>query len=78
MNGYMSKRFALQRSLVVCSYLNLSLSFLFASRNNLLWAHTVVAVFYLILTVFVLRRHTSQVQDISREMVSLCLLTTRV
>ncbi|XP_034436745.1 CSC1-like protein 1 isoform X1 [Hippoglossus hippoglossus] len=39
-----------------------------SNGNNLLWAHTVVAVFFLILAVFVLRRHTSQVQDISREM----------
>ncbi|CAB1424512.1 unnamed protein product [Pleuronectes platessa] len=39
-----------------------------SNGNNLLWAHTVVAVVYLILTVLLLRRHTSQVQDISREM----------
>ncbi|XP_062267137.1 CSC1-like protein 1 [Platichthys flesus] len=39
-----------------------------SNGNNLLWAHTVVAVVYLIMTVLLLRHHTSQVQDISREM----------
>uniref|UniRef100_A0A8D3BVV4 Transmembrane protein 63A n=1 Tax=Scophthalmus maximus TaxID=52904 RepID=A0A8D3BVV4_SCOMX len=35
--------------------------------NNLLWLHTVFAVLYLILTVIVLRRHTTQIKGISRE-----------
>ncbi|CAG09064.1 unnamed protein product [Tetraodon nigroviridis] len=35
--------------------------------NNLLWLHTVFAVVYLILTVVVLRRHTSQMKGMPRE-----------
>ncbi|XP_069370789.1 CSC1-like protein 2 isoform X2 [Paralichthys olivaceus] len=35
--------------------------------NSLLWVHTGVAVIFLILTIILLRRHTSQVQDRSRE-----------
>lgn len=35
--------------------------------NNLLWLHTVFAVLYLILTVLLLRRHTSQMKDMRRE-----------
>ncbi|XP_056873099.1 CSC1-like protein 1 [Takifugu flavidus] len=35
--------------------------------NNLLWLHTVFAVVYLILTVILLRRHTSQMKGIPRE-----------
>ncbi|XP_010737593.2 CSC1-like protein 1 [Larimichthys crocea] len=35
--------------------------------NNLLWLHTVFAVLYLILTVFMLRRYTSQIKDMPRE-----------
>lgn len=42
-------------------------------RNNLLWLHTVFAVVYLILTVTLLRRHTSQMKGIPRETVSCCL-----
>lgn len=42
-------------------------------RNNLLWLHTVFAVVYLILTVILLRRHTSQMKGIPRETVSCCL-----
>uniref|UniRef100_A0A4W5MT99 Transmembrane protein 63A n=1 Tax=Hucho hucho TaxID=62062 RepID=A0A4W5MT99_9TELE len=34
--------------------------------NNLLWIHTVFAVIYLILTVLLLRRHTSQMKDMGR------------
>ncbi|KAJ8009189.1 hypothetical protein DPEC_G00086320 [Dallia pectoralis] len=34
--------------------------------DNLLWLHTVFAVVYLILTVFLLRRHTSQMKDMGR------------
>lgn len=39
-------------------------------RNNLLWLHTVFAVLYLILTVILLRRHTSQMKGMPRENVS--------
>ncbi|XP_068564939.1 CSC1-like protein 1 [Cebidichthys violaceus] len=35
--------------------------------NNLLWLHTVFAVLYLILTVILLRHHTSQMKDMRRE-----------
>lgn len=42
-------------------------------RNNLLWLHTVFAVVYLILTVILLRRHTSKMKGIPRETVSSCL-----
>ncbi|XP_046878066.1 LOW QUALITY PROTEIN: CSC1-like protein 1 [Hypomesus transpacificus] len=35
--------------------------------NNLLWLHTVFAVLYLILTVALLRRHTSQMKGMRRE-----------
>ncbi|KAM6906553.1 CSC1-like protein 1 isoform 1-T2 [Lycodopsis pacificus] len=35
--------------------------------NNLLWLHTVFAVLYLILTVVLLRHHTSQMKDMRRE-----------
>uniref|UniRef100_A0A673CHW2 CSC1-like protein 1 n=1 Tax=Sphaeramia orbicularis TaxID=375764 RepID=A0A673CHW2_9TELE len=35
--------------------------------NNWLWLHTVFAVLYLILTVFLLRRHTSQMKGMGRE-----------
>ncbi|XP_054474175.1 CSC1-like protein 1 [Anoplopoma fimbria] len=35
--------------------------------NNLLWLHTVFAVLYLILTVVLLRRHTSQMKGMRRE-----------
>ncbi|XP_070705416.1 CSC1-like protein 1 [Pempheris klunzingeri] len=35
--------------------------------NNLLWLHTVFAVLYLILTVVILRRHTSQIKSMPRE-----------
>lgn len=35
--------------------------------NHLLWLHTVFAVFYLILTVALLRRHTSQMKGMRRE-----------
>uniref|UniRef100_A0A4W5MUV7 Transmembrane protein 63A n=1 Tax=Hucho hucho TaxID=62062 RepID=A0A4W5MUV7_9TELE len=38
--------------------------------NNLLWIHTVFAVIYLILTVLLLRRHTSQMKDMGRGLVS--------
>uniref|UniRef100_A0A8D0D6R8 Transmembrane protein 63A n=1 Tax=Sander lucioperca TaxID=283035 RepID=A0A8D0D6R8_SANLU len=36
-------------------------------KNNLLWLHTVFAVLYLILTVVLLRRHTSQMKGMRRE-----------
>uniref|UniRef100_A0A668A4J2 Transmembrane protein 63A n=1 Tax=Myripristis murdjan TaxID=586833 RepID=A0A668A4J2_9TELE len=36
--------------------------------NKLLWLHTVFAVLYLVLTVVLLRRHTSQMKDLRREM----------
>lgn len=39
-------------------------------RNTLLWLHTVFAVLYLILTVFLLKRHTSQIKARPRETVS--------
>uniref|UniRef100_A0A8C9ZQ93 Transmembrane protein 63A n=1 Tax=Sander lucioperca TaxID=283035 RepID=A0A8C9ZQ93_SANLU len=39
-------------------------------KNNLLWLHTVFAVLYLILTVVLLRRHTSQMKGMRRETVS--------
>lgn len=39
-------------------------------RNMLLWLHTVFAVLYLILTVVLLRRHTSQIKGMRRETVS--------
>lgn len=48
--------------------------FLFCFRNNLLWLHTVFAVLYLILTVILLRRHTSQIKGMRRETVSHWLL----
>ncbi|XP_068609624.1 CSC1-like protein 1 [Brachionichthys hirsutus] len=35
--------------------------------NDLLWLHTFFAVLYLILTVFLLRHHTSQIKDKGRE-----------
>ncbi|XP_041814296.1 CSC1-like protein 1 [Chelmon rostratus] len=35
--------------------------------NDLLWLHTVFAVLYLILTIVLLRRHTSQIKDMGRE-----------
>ncbi|XP_068198301.1 CSC1-like protein 1 isoform X2 [Antennarius striatus] len=35
--------------------------------NNLLWLHTVFAVLYLILTVFMLRHHTSRIKEKGRE-----------
>ncbi|XP_020494557.2 CSC1-like protein 1 [Labrus bergylta] len=35
--------------------------------NNLLWLHTVFAVLYLVLTVFLLRHHTSQIKGVRRE-----------
>ncbi|XP_069370790.1 CSC1-like protein 1 isoform X2 [Paralichthys olivaceus] len=38
-----------------------------SNGNSLLWVHTGVAVIFLILTIILLRRHTSQVQDRSRE-----------
>uniref|UniRef100_A0A673CG23 CSC1-like protein 1 n=1 Tax=Sphaeramia orbicularis TaxID=375764 RepID=A0A673CG23_9TELE len=44
--------------------------------NNWLWLHTVFAVLYLILTVFLLRRHTSQMKGMGRETVSLHILQT--
>uniref|UniRef100_A0A3B4YTB4 Transmembrane protein 63B n=1 Tax=Stegastes partitus TaxID=144197 RepID=A0A3B4YTB4_9TELE len=37
------------------------------SGNDLLWLHTVFGVLYLILTVLLLRRHTSQMKDMRRE-----------
>uniref|UniRef100_A0A3Q1EEN2 Transmembrane protein 63A n=1 Tax=Acanthochromis polyacanthus TaxID=80966 RepID=A0A3Q1EEN2_9TELE len=37
------------------------------SGNDLLWLHTVFAVLYLILTVLLLRRHTSRMKDRRRE-----------
>uniref|UniRef100_A0A8C9ZUS2 Transmembrane protein 63A n=1 Tax=Sander lucioperca TaxID=283035 RepID=A0A8C9ZUS2_SANLU len=46
-------------------------------KNNLLWLHTVFAVLYLILTVVLLRRHTSQMKGMRRETVSVRLLATR-
>lgn len=39
-------------------------------RNTLLWLHTVFAVLYLILTVFLLKRHTSQIKARPTETVS--------
>uniref|UniRef100_A0A0E9T9V0 Uncharacterized protein n=1 Tax=Anguilla anguilla TaxID=7936 RepID=A0A0E9T9V0_ANGAN len=39
--------------------------------DNLLWLHTVFAVLYLILTVVVLRWHTSKIKAIRTDMVSL-------
>lgn len=39
-------------------------------RNDLLWLHTVFAVLYLILTVILLKRHTSQIKARPRETVS--------
>lgn len=39
-------------------------------RNTLLWLHTVFAVLYLILTVVLLKRHTSQIKARPRETVS--------
>ncbi len=50
------------------------MSIMFVSRNNLVWLHTVFAVLYLILTVLLLRRHTSQIKGMRRETVSLWLL----
>lgn len=44
--------------------------FLSHYRNNLLWLHTVFAVLYLILTIILLRRHTSQMKGMPRETVS--------
>ncbi|XP_068199425.1 CSC1-like protein 1 [Antennarius striatus] len=35
--------------------------------NNLLWLHTIFAVLYLILTVFMLRHHTSRIKEKGRE-----------
>uniref|UniRef100_UPI0037E8B643 CSC1-like protein 1 n=1 Tax=Semicossyphus pulcher TaxID=241346 RepID=UPI0037E8B643 len=37
------------------------------SGNNLVWLHTVFAVLYLILTVVLLRHHTSQIKGVRRE-----------
>uniref|UniRef100_A0A8C2ZAI6 Transmembrane protein 63A n=1 Tax=Cyclopterus lumpus TaxID=8103 RepID=A0A8C2ZAI6_CYCLU len=39
--------------------------------NKLLWLHTVFALLYLILTLVLLRRHTSQIKGMRRETVSL-------
>lgn len=41
--------------------------------NNLLWLHTVFAVLYLVLTVALLRRHTSKMKGTKREIVSFLL-----
>lgn len=48
------------------------------SGNKLLWLHTVFAVLYLILTVVFLRRHTSQMRHMRKEIVRNALFVTSV
>lgn len=57
-------------------WLLLKMHFWCRFRNNLLWLHTVFAVVYLIVTVILLRRHTSQMKGMPRETVSRCLRRT--
>uniref|UniRef100_A0A8C2ZAR3 Transmembrane protein 63A n=1 Tax=Cyclopterus lumpus TaxID=8103 RepID=A0A8C2ZAR3_CYCLU len=46
--------------------------------NKLLWLHTVFALLYLILTLVLLRRHTSQIKGMRRETVSLGCLDCKI
>lgn len=46
--------------------------------NDLLWLHTVFAVLYLILTVVFLRRHTSQMKDMRKEIARNALFLSSV
>lgn len=46
--------------------------------NQLLWLHTVFAVVYLILTVVFLRRHTSQMKDVRKEIARNALFLSSV
>lgn len=53
----------------------LLLTFIFASRNDLLWLHTVFAVLYLAVTPVVLRHHTLKIKGTRKETVSYYIFT---
>lgn len=56
---------------LLCAVYNIKCgSVLCFHSNNLLWLHTVFAVLYLMLTVALLRRHTSKMKGTKREIVS--------
>ncbi|XP_059501705.1 CSC1-like protein 2 [Stegostoma tigrinum] len=48
------------------------------TKNNLLWLHTIFGVIYLLLTIFVLRHHTSKLQDREDDVVKCTLFISRI
>ncbi|XP_078398859.1 mechanosensitive cation channel TMEM63B-like [Cetorhinus maximus] len=47
-------------------------------ENNLLWLHTIFGVIYLVLTIFVLRHHTSSMQNNEDDVAKCTLFITRI